>query len=71
MWIILTAMGRRIRPMNAFGILSLFAVSSIDATTEQIRGLVASCSCCLILTVVRNDGNDNSNNHKAANLLSK
>jgi hypothetical protein len=34
---ILTAMGRRIRPMNAFGILNLTAVSSIDETTKRFE----------------------------------
>jgi hypothetical protein len=33
--VILTTKGMRIRPMNAFGILNLFAVSSIESTTEQ------------------------------------
>jgi hypothetical protein len=33
--VILTTIGRRMRPMNVFGIAYLFAVSSIDATTEQ------------------------------------
>ena len=35
MRVVLTTMGRRMRPMNAFGISYLVAVSSIDATTEQ------------------------------------
>jgi hypothetical protein len=71
MSVILTTMGKRIRPMNAFGIFNLFAVSSIDATTKQIRGSVAGNSRRLILTVVRDKRRDNSNNQKAANLLSE
>jgi hypothetical protein len=35
MRVILTTMGRRMRPMNVFGISYRFAVSSIDATTKQ------------------------------------
>ena len=31
--------------MNAFGILNLFAVSSIDATTKQIQVSVTRSSC--------------------------
>jgi hypothetical protein len=64
-------MGRRIRPMNAFGILYLFAVSSIDATTKQIRGSVVGSSHPRLLTVVRDKRRGNSNNQKAANLLSE
>ena len=67
----LTTMGRRIRPMNAFDILNQFAVSSIDSTTKQIRGLVAGSSDLLTLTVVRNKRRGSSNNQKAANRLSE
>lgn len=53
-WVILTTNGMRIRPMNAFGILNLFAVSSIESTTEQTRDLVIGEFRNSILTIVRN-----------------
>jgi hypothetical protein len=69
MWATLTTMGRRIRPMNAFGILNLVAVSSIDATTKQIQVSVgvAGSSHRLVLTVIRDKRRGNGNNQKAAN----
>jgi hypothetical protein len=54
--------------MNAFGILYLFAVSSIDATTKQIRESVVGRSRRIILTPVRDKRCGNSNNQKAAEL---
>lgn len=57
--------------MNAFDTLNLIAVSSIDSTTKHIRGLVASSSDRLTLTVVRDKRRGSSNNQKAANLLSE
>ena len=56
--------------MNAFGILYLFAVSSIDATTRQIRGSVIGWfrRRRTLLTPVRDKRRGNSNNQKAADL---
>jgi hypothetical protein len=54
--------------MNAFGILYLFAVSSIDATTKQIRGSVVGSSRRRLLTPVRDKRRGNSNNQKAVDL---
>jgi len=56
--------------MNAFGILYLFAVSSIDATTKQIQKSVVGSSrrTGTLLTPVRDKRRGNSNNQKAADL---
>ena len=54
--------------MNAFGILYLFAVSSIEATTKQIRGSAMGSFRRILLTPVRDKGRGNSNNQKAADL---
>lgn len=51
--VILTTKGMRMRPMNAFGILNLFAVSSIESTTKQTQDLVIGESHNSILTIVR------------------
>src|SRR6266581_7866684 len=51
-WTILTTKGMRMRPMNAFGILNLFAVSSIESTTEQNQDLVLGESRNSIPTIV-------------------
>jgi hypothetical protein len=54
--------------MNAFGILYLFAVSSIDATTKQIRRSVVGNSRRTLLTPVRDKRRGNSNRQKAMDL---
>jgi hypothetical protein len=54
--------------MNAFGILYRFAVSSIDATTKQIRGSVVGSSRRTLLTPVRDKRRGNSNSQKAMDL---
>jgi tRNA C32,U32 (ribose-2'-O)-methylase TrmJ len=64
--IIRTTMGIIMRPMNVFGISNLFAVSSIDSTTEQSRNSATGRSWNLVLlTIVCDKYRSNSNDQKA------
>jgi hypothetical protein len=67
---VFTTTGRRIRPINVFEIPSLFAVSSIEATTRQLT-IQYNKTPLLILTVVRERGYDNGYEEKAEKLLNR